>query len=64
MLEVDARFGQRERAAFLVGPPLIGPVAHATGYRLAVLVLLIPMVLALVQARSVRPLPTAPGVKR
>lgn len=50
--------------AFFVGPPLIGFVAHATGYRLAVLVLLIPMVLALVLARSVRPLPTAAGVKR
>lgn len=50
--------------AFFVGPPLIGLVAHLTGYRLAVLVLLIPMVLALVLARSVRPLPTAAGVKR
>lgn len=50
--------------AFFVGPPLIGFVAHATGYRLAVLVLLVPMVLGLVVARSVRPLPTAAGVKR
>ncbi|MFJ3403474.1 MFS transporter [Promicromonospora sp. NPDC090134] len=50
--------------AFFVGPPLIGLVAHETGYRLAVLVLLVPMVLGLVVARSVRPLPTAAGVKR
>ncbi len=50
--------------AFFVGPPLIGFVAHSTGYRLAVLVLLVPMVLGLVVARSVRPLPTAAGVKR
>ncbi|WP_369370976.1 MFS transporter [Promicromonospora sp. Populi] len=50
--------------AFFVGPPLIGFVAHATGYRLAVLVLLVPMVLGLLVARSVRPLPTAAGVKR
>lgn len=50
--------------AFFVGPPLIGFVAHATGYRLAVLVLLVPMALGLVVARSVRPLPTAAGVKR
>lgn len=50
--------------AFFVGPPLIGFVAHATGYRLAVLVLLVPMVLGLIVARSVRPLPTAAGVKR
>jgi MFS family permease len=50
--------------AFFVGPPLIGLVAHTTGYRLAVLVLLVPMVLALVLARSVRPLPSAAGVKR
>lgn len=50
--------------AFFVGPPLIGLVAHTTGYRLAVLVLLVPMVLALILARSVRPLPSAAGVKR
>jgi MFS family permease len=50
--------------AFFVGPPLIGFVAHTTGYRLAVLVLLIPMVLGLAVARSVRPLPSAAGVKR
>ena len=50
--------------AFFVGPPLIGFVAHATGYRLAVLVLLVPMVLGLAMARSLRPLPTAAGVKR
>ncbi|MEU4361407.1 MFS transporter [Promicromonospora sp. NPDC023987] len=50
--------------AFFVGPPLIGFVAHATGYRLAVLVLLVPMVLGLLVARSVRPLPSAAGVKR
>ncbi|MFC8798785.1 MFS transporter [Promicromonospora sp. NPDC057138] len=50
--------------AFFVGPPLIGFVAHTTGYRLAVLVLLVPMLLALILARSVRPLPSAAGVKR
>lgn len=50
--------------AFFVGPPLIGFVAHTTGYRLAVLVLLVPMVLGLAVARSVRPLPSAAGVKR
>ena len=49
--------------AFFVGPPLIGFVAHTTGYRLAVLVLLVPMVLGLAVARSVRPLPR-PGVLR
>lgn len=49
--------------AFFVGPPLIGFVAHATGYRVAVLVLLLPMALGLVMARSVRPLPTAAGVR-
>jgi predicted MFS family arabinose efflux permease len=50
--------------AFFVGPPLIGFVAHETGYRLAVLVLLLPMALGLAVARSLRPLPTAAGVKR
>jgi MFS family permease len=50
--------------AFFVGPPLIGFVADTTGYRLAVLVLLVPMVLGLIVARSVRPLPSAAGVKR
>ncbi|MCP2264741.1 MFS transporter [Promicromonospora thailandica] len=50
--------------AFFVGPPLIGFVAHSTGYRLAVLVLLVPMVLGLAVARSVRPLPSAAGVQR
>lgn len=49
--------------AFFVGPPLIGFVAHTTGYRLAVLVLLVPMVLGLAVARSVRPLPGS-GLRR
>jgi len=48
-------------SAFFVGPPLIGFLAEHTGYRLAVLVLALPVVLGLVVAGSARPLPTAAG---
>jgi MFS family permease len=48
-------------SAFFVGPPLIGFLAEHTGYRLAVLVLAVPVVLGLVVAGSARPLPTAAG---
>ncbi|WP_240643831.1 MFS transporter [Antribacter gilvus] len=51
-------------SAFFVGPPLIGFLADVTGYRLAVLVLALPVALGLVVAGAVRPLPTAAGSAR
>lgn len=48
-------------SAFFVGPPLIGFLADLTGYRLAVLVLAVPVLLGLVVSGAARPLPTAAG---
>lgn len=51
-------------SAFFVGPPLIGFLADLTGYRLAILVLALPVALGLVVAGAARPLPTAAGATR
>lgn len=48
-------------SAFFVGPPLIGFLADLTGYRLAVLVLALPVVLGLIVSGAARPLATAAG---
>ncbi|MDO8150614.1 MFS transporter [Isoptericola sp. b408] len=42
-------------AAFFVGPALIGFLAHYTGYRLALLVLAVPVVVGLFAAGAARP---------
>lgn len=43
-------------SAFFVGPPLIGFLAHAVGYREALLIIAIPLVLGLLVASAARPL--------
>ncbi|MBD8080560.1 MFS transporter [Cellulosimicrobium arenosum] len=48
-------------SAFFVGPPLIGFLAHAVGYRYALLVILVPVVVGLLVVGAARPLPTAAG---
>lgn len=42
-------------SAFFVGPPLIGFLAHAVGYRQALLVIAIPLVLGLLVVSAARP---------
>jgi cyanate permease len=48
-------------SAFFVGPPLVGFLASYVGYRNAVWVVALPVLLALAVSRVVRPLPTAAG---
>jgi len=49
-------------SAFFVGPPLIGFLAeHIGGYRPALLVIAVPLVIGLVVVGAARPLPTAAG---
>ncbi|HWS59117.1 MAG TPA: MFS transporter [Actinotalea sp.] len=51
-------------SAFLAGPPLLGLVAEHVGYRHALLVIALPVVLGLIVAPAARPLPTAAGAAR
>jgi len=51
-------------SAFFVGPPLIGFLAHEVGYRAALLVIAVPVVLGLLVVGAARPLPTAAGAER
>lgn len=44
-------------SAFFVGPPLIGFVAHLVGYRHALLVVAVPVLLGLLAMNAMRPLP-------
>jgi MFS family permease len=48
-------------SAFFMGPPLIGFLAHEVGYRSALLVIAIPVVVGLLVVGAARPLPTAAG---
>lgn len=48
-------------SAFFLGPPLIGFLAHAVGYRHALLVIAVPVVVGLLVVNAARPLPTAAG---
>lgn len=48
--------------AFLAGPPLLGLLAHAVGYRSALLVIAVPAVAGLLVARVARPLPVPAAV--
>lgn len=48
-------------SAFFVGPPLIGFLAHEVGYRTALLVIAVPVVVGLLVVGAARPLPTAAG---
>jgi predicted MFS family arabinose efflux permease len=48
-------------SAFFVGPALIGFLAEHTGYRQALLVIAVPVVIGLLVAGAARPLPTAAG---
>lgn len=49
-------------SAFFVGPPLIGFLAeHIGGYRPALLVIAVPLVIGLLVVNAARPLPTAAG---
>jgi MFS family permease len=48
-------------SAFFVGPPLIGFLAHEVGYRNALLVIAVPIVVGLLVVGAARPLPTTPG---
>ncbi|MBD5786726.1 MFS transporter [Cellulosimicrobium terreum] len=48
-------------SAFFMGPPLIGFLAHAVGYRHALLVIAVPVVVGLLVVGAARPLPTAAG---
>jgi MFS family permease len=46
-------------SAFFVGPPLIGFLAHEVGYRNALLVIAVPVVVGLLVVGAARPLPVA-----
>lgn len=48
-------------SAFFMGPPLIGFLAEHVGYRGALLVIAIPVVVGLLVVGATRPLPTAAG---
>ncbi|MFF2832847.1 MFS transporter [Cellulosimicrobium cellulans] len=48
-------------AAFFMGPPLIGFLAEHVGYRAALLVIAVPVVVGLLVVGATRPLPTAAG---
>ncbi|MFF2269912.1 MFS transporter [Cellulosimicrobium cellulans] len=48
-------------SAFFMGPPLIGFLAEHVGYRAALLVIAIPVVVGLLVVGATRPLPTAAG---
>lgn len=49
-------------SAFFVGPPLIGFLAEHVGYRHALLVIAVPVVVGLLAVGAARPLPTAAGL--
>ncbi len=51
-------------SAFLAGPPLLGLLAHQVGYRHALLVVAIPVLVGLVVLPATRPLTTAAGGAR
>ncbi|MCB7136812.1 MFS transporter [Cellulosimicrobium marinum] len=51
-------------SAFFMGPPLIGFLAHEVGYRQALLVIAVPIVVGLLVAGAARPLATAAGSRR
>ncbi|ROS76753.1 MFS transporter [Cellulomonas sp. PhB143] len=51
-------------SAFFVGPPLIGFLAEQVGYREALLIITVPLVLGLFAMGAVRPLPDAVGTVR
>ncbi|SDS83257.1 MFS transporter [Paraoerskovia marina] len=46
-------------SAFFIGPPLIGFLAHLVGYREALLVIAVPLVIGLFVVSAARPLPAA-----
>jgi MFS family permease len=48
-------------SAFFMGPPLIGFLAEHVGYRSALLVIAVPVVVGLLVVGVTRPLPTAAG---
>lgn len=48
-------------SAFFMGPPLIGFLAEHVGYRAALLVIAVPVVVGLLVVGATRPLPTAAG---
>ncbi|MFD4994466.1 MFS transporter [Cellulosimicrobium cellulans] len=48
-------------SAFFMGPPLIGFLAEHVGYRGALLVIAVPVVIGLLVVGATRPLPTAAG---
>ncbi|MGX1576305.1 MFS transporter [Cellulosimicrobium funkei] len=48
-------------SAFFIGPPLIGFLAEHVGYRGALLVIAVPVVVGLLVVGATRPLPTAAG---
>ncbi|WP_250443886.1 MFS transporter [Actinotalea sp. C106] len=50
-------------SAFLAGPPLLGFLAEHVGYREALLVITIPVVIGLFVLRAAEPLPTAAGAR-
>ncbi len=50
--------------AFLAGPPLLGLLAAQVGYRHALLVIIVPVVVGLLVIRAAAPLPTAAGAPR
>lgn len=48
-------------SAFLAGPPLLGLLAEHVGYRQALLVIMVPVIIGLLVIPAARPLPTAAG---
>lgn len=48
-------------SAFLAGPPLLGLLAEQVGYRQALLVIMVPVIIGLLVIPAARPLPTAAG---
>ena len=51
-------------SAFLAGPPLLGLLASAVGYRQALLAIVVPVIVGLLVLAAAAPLPTAAGQAR